>query len=97
LGKGVKLLVKGKPVDTLFTEIDDSVKNMKDSKKRLEEINNLFNAEANDALNSSGLSKEDINCIKSTMDEVRNMEHSKLQFYAKDLAKKIKEYTKNNK
>lgn len=97
LGKGIKLFVKGKQVDILYTEIDNSVKNMKDSKKRLEEINNLFDAEANDALNSSGLSKEDINCIKSTMDEVKNMEYSKLQFYAKDLAKKIKEYSENNK
>jgi len=31
------------------------------------------------------------------MDEIKNMEHFKLQFYAKDLAKKIKEYSENNK
>lgn len=97
LGKGIKLWVKGKLVYTLYTEIDNNIRNIKDSKKRLEEINSLFNSDTNDALNSSGLSKEDIDFIKSTIDEVRNMEHSKLQFYAKDLAKKIKEYSKNNK
>jgi len=31
------------------------------------------------------------------MDEIKNMEYSKLQFYAKYLAKKIKEYYENNK
>lgn len=97
IGKGVNLLVRGKPVDTLFTEIDNSVKNVKDSKKKLDEINSLFDTNTNDALNSSGLSKEDIDCIKSTMDEIKNMEHSKLQFYAKDLANKIREYSENNK
>ena len=66
-------------------------------KKGLEEINSLFGSETNDALNSSGLSKEDINCIKSTMDEIKNIKYSKLQFYAKYLDKKIKEYSENNK
>ncbi len=93
LGKGVKLLVKGKPVDTLYTEIDNNVKNIKDSKKRLDEISSIFDKKASDALDSSGLSKEDIDCIKSTVDEIKKMEQSKLQFYAKDLAKRIKEYS----
>ena len=34
LGKGIKLLVKGKPIDTLYTEIDNNIKDVKDSKKR---------------------------------------------------------------
>jgi len=31
------------------------------------------------------------------MVEIKNMEYYKLQFYAKDLVKKIKEYSENNK
>lgn len=97
LGKGVKLLVKGKSVDTLYTEIDNNVKNIKDSKKRLDEISSIFDKKAEDALYSSGLSKEDIDCIKFTINEIKSMEHFILQFYAKDLSKKIREYSENNK
>ena len=61
----------------------------------MEEIKGLFNKTSN-VIDSSDFSKEDIDCIKSSIDEIKKMEESKLQFYAKDLAKKIREYSENN-
>ena len=54
----------------------------------------LFN-KADGVMNTGDFSKKDIDSIKSVMDEVQNMEKSKLQHHAKDLAKKIKEYSNN--
>jgi hypothetical protein len=33
-----------------------------------------------------------VESIKSALDEIKKLEKSKLQYYAKDLAQKIKEY-----
>jgi hypothetical protein len=48
------------------------------------------------SLDNSYISKEDKQSIKSALDEVRNLEKSKLQLYAKDLAKKIREFSDEN-
>lgn len=90
LGKGVKFWIKGKPVDNLFTEIDNKVRNIKDTKEKFEELKKL--AEQCDLKDENIFSKEDREFIKSALDELKNMEKSKLQSYTKDLAEKIKEY-----
>jgi hypothetical protein len=94
LGKGVKLFVKGRPVDSLYKDINNEVKMLKESKDRFEELRKL--AEQADWTNDNALSKEDSQAIKSALEEVKNMEKSKLQSCAKELAKKIREYSDNN-
>jgi hypothetical protein len=94
LGKGVKLWVKGKPVDTLFTEINSDIKNLKTSKDRFEELRKLvedYNWDSDKAI-----SKEDSEAIKSALEEAKKMEKSELQARAKILAKKIREYSNEN-
>ena len=95
LGRGVKFWVKGSPVDRLYTEINSDVIRMKESKDRFNELKKL--AEQCDWSNDEALSKQDRESIKSAIEEVKNMEKSKLQSYAKHLAKNIKEYSDNNK
>ena len=41
-------------------------------------------------MDSNHFSKNDIDSIKSIMEEIKNKEKSKLQDYTKDMAKKIK-------
>lgn len=48
-------------------------------------------------MDTDDFSKDDIDSIKSSIDEIKQMEETKLQSYAKDLAKKIKEFSENNK
>jgi hypothetical protein len=61
---------------------------MKYSKKRLEEINNLYDVEVNNALILVVYPKKIL-----ILSKLKWM----LQFYAKDLAKKIRKYFENNK
>ena len=94
LGKGVKLWVKGKPIDTLFTEINDEIKAINNSRNRFEELRKL--AEQCDWSEDKAISKEDYKTIKSALEEVKDMEKSELQARAKILAKKIREYSNDN-
>lgn len=93
LGKGVKLWIKDKPADSLYTEINNDIKKIKDTKDKFNELVKL--SEQCDLSDDKAFSKEDRESVKSALEEIKNMEKSKLQFYAKDLAKKIKEYSKN--
>ena len=95
LGKGVKLWVKGKSVDNLYNDIDSNIRKMKESKDRFDQLKKL--AEQCDWNNDEALSKQDRESIKSAIEEVKNMEKSELQSYAKHLVKNIKEYSDNNK
>ena len=61
----------------------------------MQEIKDLFN-KAKGTLDSKDFSKQDIDSIKSTINEVKNMEKAKVTDYAEELAKKIKEYSDNN-
>ena len=96
IGKGVKLLVGGKPADSLFTEIDRDIKNIKETKTRFEELKIL--AEKCDWSDNTdgGFSKQDSESLKSALNEAKNMEKAKLSGYAEELAKKIKQYSDNN-
>jgi len=70
------------------------LKEVEDSKRRLEEINNLF-SRTNGLVGSGDFSKKDIDSIKSAIDEIKEMEDSKLKSYTDKLAKKIREYSNN--
>lgn len=94
LGKGVRFFVRGKPIDGLYTEINDDIRRLKNAKDRFEELKEL--TEVCDTNDEEVFSKEDQKAIKSILEEVKNIEKSKLQFYAKDLAKKIREYSDKN-
>lgn len=96
LPKGVKLFVLGKPADQTLIEIKNNIKNLQDSKKTFEEIRNMFN-QVEGALDSKDFSKQYIDSIKSTISEIKNMGKSKVTDYAKDLSKKIREYSEKNK
>lgn len=95
IGKGVKYMIRGKPADSYYSDMNANLKYLKTTKERLDEVKRLAE-ECEKTLDSSDLSKDEINSVRSALDEVRKMEKSKLQFYAKDLAKKIKEYSENN-
>ena len=41
IGKGVNFIIKGKPADSLFTEIDKDIKNIKDTKTKFDELKKL--------------------------------------------------------
>lgn len=96
IGRGVKFFVNGRPADETLLAINKNIKNLEDSKKKYQEISDLFN-KAESALDSKDFSKQDIDSIKSTIEQVKKMEKSKVTDYAKDLAKKIKEYSEKNK
>lgn len=96
IGKGVKFMVGGKPVDNILLEINKNLKEMEDSKRRLEEIKSLF-GRTNGVMDSGDFSKKDIDSIKSAIDEIKEMEDSKLKSCTDKLAKKIREYSSNNK
>lgn len=96
IGKGVKFFINGRPADETLLAIKKDIKNLEDSKKKYQEISDLFN-KAEGALDSKDFSKQDIDSIKSTIEEVKKMEKSKVTDYAKDLAKKIKDYSEKNK
>ena len=96
IGKGVKFMVGGTPADNILSEMNKNMKQIEDSKKRLEEIKKLFDKTDN-VMKSSDFDKKDIDSIKSVMHEIKNMEKSKLQQHTNELAKKIREYSNDNK
>ena len=42
IGKGVKFIVGGKPADNILSELNKNLKQMEDTKKRIQEIKILF-------------------------------------------------------
>ena len=96
IGKGVKMTVGSKPADSILSDINKRVKEMEDNKKRLDELNTLFDR-ANNTMNTGDFSKKDIDSITSVMEEIKNMEKSQLKRFSDNLAKKIKEYSENYK
>lgn len=96
IGRGVKFFVNGRPADEALLAINKNIKNLEDSKKIYQEISDLFN-KAEGGLDSKDFSKQDLDQIKSTINEVKKMEKAKLSDYAEELAKKIKQYSENNK
>ena len=94
LGKGVGLFVKGKSADTLYTEINDDVKRLKTASDKFKELKEI--TESCNTADDEVFSKDDKKMLKSAFDEIKNMEKSKLQLHAKELAKKIKEYSENS-
>lgn len=95
LGKGVKLCFKGRAVDNIYTEIYNDISKIKETKDKFNELVKL--SEQSELSDDKIFSKEDQKSIKSFLEEAKNMENSKLQSYAKDLAKKIKDSSDNKK
>ena len=77
IGKGVKFFFKGRPADDILLCIKKVLKNIEDGKIRYQEIIDLFN-EADDAIDYKYFSKQDLASIKSTINEVKNIEKAKL-------------------
>lgn len=96
LGKGVKFIIGNKPADSIFAHINKDIKNIDNSKDILYNIKKL-SEQCESSLNTSDLSKDDVESIKPALDEIKKLEKSKLQYYAKDLAQKINEYSDGNK
>ncbi len=96
LGKGLNIFIKGKPADELYANIDKDLKNLKTTKEKVDQLKKLVE-QSESTINSNDFSKQDSDAIKSILDELKEMEVSKLQSQAKDLAKKIREYRDNNK
>lgn len=95
IGKGVKFIIGGRSADSLYVDINNDLKNLKISQTKFDEIKKLAE-QCDSTLNTNDLSKDEVESIKSALNEVKELEKSKLQFYAKDLAKKIKKYSDNN-
>lgn len=96
IGKGVKYIIGGKPADNLFVNINKDVKNLKDSRDVLDNVKKLAE-QCDSLLDTKDLTKDEVQSIRSALDEVKKLAKSKLQSYAKDLAKKIREYSEENK
>ncbi len=96
IGKGVKYIIGGKPADNLFVNINKDVKNLKDSRDVLDNVKKLAE-QCDSLLDTKDLTKDEVQSIRSALLEVKKLEKSKLQSYAKDLAKKIREYSDENK
>ena len=94
-GKGVKFIVGGIPADKILSELNKNLKETEDTKKRIQELKKLFD-KTKGVMSSGDFSEDEIKSIKSALDEVKEMEKTKLQSCFKDLAKKIKEYSDNN-
>lgn len=94
IGKGVKFVVGGTPADNILSQLNKNLSQMEETKKRIEEIKILFD-KTNGVMDSGDFSKDEIKSIKSALDEIKEMEKTKLQSCSKDLAKKIKEYSDN--
>lgn len=85
-------MIGGTPADSFHVSINNDLKNIKNTKDSLDQIK-ILSQQCESALDSSDLSKADTGSIKSALDEVQKIEKSKLQYYAKDLAKKIRDYS----
>ena len=86
ISKGVKFIVNGRPADDILSGINKDIKDLESSKKRYNERSDFLN-KANNSLDSSYFSKEDLDSIMSIIYEVKKMEKSKITDYSKDLAK----------
>lgn len=86
-GKGVKLLITGKPADNFFAEIDSEVIKIKVSKKRLDEWRIL--AKQCDWSDKDVFLNKKVNRLNLFLKRLKNKEKYKLEYYAKDLAKWI--------
>lgn len=89
LGKSVKLIVGIKPGYSLFANINKDIKTIDNSKDVLYNIKKL-SQQCESSLNTSHLSKDEEESIKSALEEVKKLEKSKLQYYAKYFALKFK-------
>lgn len=96
IGKGVRLFIDGRPADSILLEINKNLKDMENSNNAYKEFKNLLD-KADNSLHDKSLSKEDLNTLRSTIEEAKNTEKAKITDYAKDLAKKIIEYSDKDK
>ncbi len=96
IGKGVKLFINNRPAHDVLLGIKKDIKNLEDSKASYKEITDLFN-KADKVLDSKDFSKQEINSIKCSINEIKDMEKAKLSDYTEELSKKIKQYSENNK
>lgn len=92
IGKSVKFAVGGTSADNILSEMNKNLKQMESTKERIDEIKNLFD-KTNGVMDSGDFSKDEIKSIKSALDEIKDMEKSKLQSCAKDLASNIRKYS----
>lgn len=89
LGKGVKFLIGGTPADILHADASKNLKNLENSQDALDSIKKL-SEQCESTLKNSDLTKSEADSVLSALDEVKKLEKSKLQYYAKDLASKIR-------
>ena len=92
IGKNVKFILNNKPADETLLSIKKEIKNLEDSKARFKEISDLLE-KTEGAFDYNDFSKKDIDSIKSTINEVKNMEKNKISDYASDLAKNNRKYS----
>jgi len=70
LGKGVKFIICNKPADSIFAHINKYIKNIDNSKDILYNIKKL-SEQCESSLNTSDLSKDDVESIKPALDEIK--------------------------
>ena len=97
IGKGVKFFVKGKPADEILLGIKNDTRNLEVSKKRFDEVASILK-NAEEALDkNSDFTKSEIQELRHAIKETKNAEQVKITDLSADLAKKIREYSNNNK
>ena len=97
IGKGVKFFVRGKPADEILLGIKNDTRNLEISKKRFDEVANVLKKAEETLDKDSDFTKSEIQELKSVVKEIKNAEQVKITDLAADLAKKIREYSNNDK
>jgi len=97
IGKGVKFFVRGRPADEILLGIKNDTRDLEVSKKRFDEVTSILKKAEETLDNNSDFTKSEIQELGSVIEEIKNTEQTKLTDLAADLAKKIREYSDNNK
>lgn len=72
LGKGVKFFIGGKSADILHTDINNNLKDLKNSKDTLDQLK-LLSDQVSSTIDRSDLPKQDKQSILSASDEVKKL------------------------
>ena len=97
IGQGVNFFVKGKPADEILLGIKNDTRNLELSKKTFDDVTNTLKEAEKVLERNTDFSKAEIHELRSVLKEIKNTEQVKITDLANDLAKKIREYSDNNK
>ena len=96
LGKGLNFFINGTPADDMYANINKDLRNLKTTREKVDQVSSWIE-QSESALNSKDFSKQDAKEIKSILEQIKEMEKSKLESQGKNLAETVKQYYDKNK